>query len=483
MLVLAAVALVAYGLLLIPEESERAPEPAARDPFVWRQDQLWEAYQQRFEQARTIGCSGLADALADCLARTEAIVESLGYESRPQDDPLFVHAEREVFETGVLVAACPETLPRFVRVVSGLRAVVKRQSQRWQVDDPATRARLYRLLYGARAALEEAMLQAPPGRVPEVVNGEQEPSATPHTRVLGVTIHSGDVLVSRGGAPTSALIARGNDYPGNFSHVALVHVDARTSVPSIIEAHIERGVAVASLEEYLADVKLRVMVLRPRSDLPQLTADPLLPQRVAEAALERARTAPAPYDFALDDRDDERVFCSEVVSAAYKQAGVSLWSARSTISSAGVAGWLAAFGVRHFDTIEPSDLEYDPQLRVVAEWRNPEVLLKDHVDNAVIDAMLERANNGAELDYDRLLLPFARVAKAYSVWRNRAGRLGPIPAGMSATAALRNRWLSETHRKAVDQILMHVAEHERERGFRPPYWQLVTLARAQFAKP
>ena len=34
----------------------------------------------------------------------------------------------------------------------------------------------------------------------------------------------------------------------------------------------------------------------------------------------------------------------------------------SRISSPGVARWLAAFGVRRFETQEPSDLEYDPQL-------------------------------------------------------------------------------------------------------------------------
>ena len=32
-------------------------------------------------------------------------------------------------------------------------------------------------------------------------------------------------MPSAGGAATSALIARGNDFPGNFSHIALVHVD------------------------------------------------------------------------------------------------------------------------------------------------------------------------------------------------------------------------------------------------------------------
>src|SRR5439155_7958349 len=116
---------------------------------------------------------------------------------------------------------------------------------------------------------------------------DDEPSATPAIDVLGLTLHSGDILVSRGGAPTSALIARGNDYPGNFSHVALLHVGEKSA--SVIESHIERGVAVASLDEYLRDKKLRIMVLRLRTDLPAMRADPKLPHKAAIAAIEGAR--------------------------------------------------------------------------------------------------------------------------------------------------------------------------------------------------
>src|SRR2546425_13311758 len=109
-----------------------------------------------------------------------------------------------------------------------------------------------------------------PDSVTALLDGRHEPSATPATTVHGVEMHSGDILVSRGGYPTSALIARGNDYPGNFSHIGLVHVDSVTHAVSVIEAHIERGVAITTGDGYLADKKLRIMVLRPRADLPQL---------------------------------------------------------------------------------------------------------------------------------------------------------------------------------------------------------------------
>ena len=127
-----------------------------------------------------------------------------------------------------MVAACPERLKDYIDLVTRTRSLLKRQSESWDMNDRAARDRLYRLIYGGRAALEEVMLQAPAGSYPALILADQVPSVTPSYTFRGLKLHSGDILVSRGGAPTSALIARGNDYPGNFSHVALLHVDEKT---------------------------------------------------------------------------------------------------------------------------------------------------------------------------------------------------------------------------------------------------------------
>jgi len=320
------------------------------------------------------------------------------------------------------------------------------------------------------------MLQAPPTSVPASIHFDDEPSSTPAATILGVRVHSGDILVSRGGAATSALIARGNDYPGNFSHVALVHVDSAGHV-SIIESHIEKGVAVASIDGYLRDTKLRVIVLRLRADLPELALDPMIPCKVASYALHAAETRHIPYDFSMDFNDSTSFFCSEVVSNSYRKFGVRLWMGISSISTPGVSSWLASFGVEHFETQEPSDLEYDPQLRVVSEWRDPGVLFKDHVDNAVIDAMLEGAERGEKLGYDWYMLPTARIAKAYSAVLNLVGMVGPVPEGMSATAALRNVKFTARHSMIKTGVLKRTQEFERINGYVPPYWELLRFAR------
>ncbi len=225
-------------------------------------------------------------------------------------------------------------------------------------------------------------------------------------------------------------------------------------------------------------------MLRLRTDHPAVQADPMLPHRAATAALERARAGHVPYDFAMDWHDPSALFCSEVASAAYAARDVRLWRGLSSMSSPGLTRWLGTVGVRHFTTLAPSDLEYDPQMRVVAEWRDLSTLFADHVDSAILDAMLERAEAGERIDYDYVKLPVARLLEAYSAALNLFGRVGPIPEGMSATTALRVDWLRARHGAIRRELDSRVEAYRRELGRRPPYWDLVRLAReAEAAVP
>jgi hypothetical protein len=466
-------------LLTLPgPDPDVALAPPRGSSFAWNQDAFWHSLETTYLHARGAGCETAGPSAARELAALNTSADRLLRTPVAPDAAVLDTLERRFFLLAPLVAACPRDLRVYVRLSGRLRDAIKWQSRRWDVAGEVARARLYRSLYGFRGAVEEVMLHHPDSSA-ALLEGRAEPSATPATLVQGVEIHSGDILISRGGYPTSALIARGNDYPGNFSHVGLVHVDSATHLASVIEAHIERGVAVSTAEQYLGDKKLRIMVLRLRADLPQLRRDPMLPHRAASLALARARAGHVPYDFDMDYTDASKLFCSEVASSVYRELGVTLWTGLSTISAPGLRRWLASFGVRHFETQEPSDLEYDPQLVVVAEWRDPATLLKDHVDNAVIDAMLEGAEAGDGLPYAWYKLPLARLAKAYSWLAGRFGAVGPVPAGMSARAALRNGAFSDRQRRIAARVAAAVAQQTGAQGYPPPYWTLLDLARAE----
>jgi hypothetical protein len=474
--------LILYGALLIPD-----PEPnvslddlrgGSKKAFAWNQDAFWTQLEERYVESKTAGCNGVYHAVDSLLALAWKNLAFIHTSPLEPGSVTFRQHENLIFGIGSLVAPCPVEFGEFKWLVEESRKAIKRQSEHWDMNKREARETLYRLLYGGRGAVEEIMLQLPADSTKDPVTlGTDEPSQTPWASILGATIHSGDILVSRGGAPTSALIARGNDFPGNFSHIALAYVEPKTRLVSLIEAHIERGVTISTPEEYIRDTKLRVMVLRLRSDLPQIQADPMLPHRAAEFALKNASEKHIPYDFSMAFQNADKWFCSEVASFAYKNFGVQLWMGLSHVSSPGLRRWLAAFGVEHFETQEPSDLEYDPQLRVAAEWRDPEQLRKDHFDNAVTEAMLEGAEQGDRLTYAWYMLPVARIMKAYSVLLNLVGSPGPVPEGMSATAALKNKYYSNKHEAVKHELVRLAEEFTRKKGYAAPYWGLLQMAR------
>ncbi len=473
---------VAYAALLVPASEPTVPTTdqaqGTKKAFAWNQDNFWAGIEKEYVAAKRTECEGTNRSADSLIAVAKSKIEYLSGRQLEPGDPAFRVLENSIFQIGSLTAACPDRVVVFKELAEENRKAIKHQSEHWDMSRQETRETLYRLLYGSRGAMEEVLLHIPTNSIGDPLTlGVDEPSQTPWASILGVKIHSGDILISRGGAATSALIARGNDFPGNFSHVALAYVDPKTHVMSIIEAHIERGVAISTPEQYLEDTKLRVMVLRLRNDLPQIRADSMLPHKAAEFALITARGKHIPYDFSMDFHDHTKWFCSEVASFAYESFGVQLWMGLSHVSSPGLRTWLGSFGVEHFETQEPSDLEYDPQLWVVAEWRDPDQLRKDHYDNAVTEAMLDGAEAGERLTYPWYMLPVGRGAKAFSSVMNFFGTTGPVPEGMSASAALRNKYYSAKHAAIKLELTRLAEDFETQKGYAPPYWGLLQMAR------
>lgn len=468
---------IIFLILFIPTEKIVEPKLAEKKQFVWNRDSLWNSLEQKFIEAKQKGCTNIEGDIKNNFIIINLILEEIKKSSPLPNELIYQKLEEKIFVTAALVGGCEQYITEYAEQYSRIRTVIKNVSVNWDISNVNTRNTLYKIIYGGRAAVEELLLQTNSSNINGLTLENDEESQTPSASILGVRIHSGDILVSRGGAPTSALIARGSDYPGNFSHIALVYVDAKTKLPYIIESHIERGITISSLYDYLKDIKLRVMVLRLRKDLHKLQIDPMLPHKAALFALQRAEARHIPYDFEMDLNNDDKWFCSEVASSSYKKVGISLWAHSSTISSRGTAKLLSGFGVTHFETQEPSDLEYDPQVTVVAEWRDMETLYKDHVDNAIVEALLDEANYGKELKYNHYLLPIVRIAKLVSVVQNIFGADGIIPEGMSAESGLRHQKYENIFIAVKQKVLDDAEEFLKKNKYRPPYWKLVGFAK------
>ena len=206
------VLLASYLVLLVPD-FEPAPAPgAAHEPFLWHRDDLWQALEARFAGRRDVGCAAVAAEIDSAVADLGAQLDALEAPHVPVDDPSFGHLERTLFDVAPAFGACPARVPELAVIFERIRAAVKLASRNWDATERASRDRLYRLLYGGRATIEELLLQMSASDMPALVRGTEEPCAGPSAEVQGVRVCSGDLIVSRGGAPTSALIARGNDY-------------------------------------------------------------------------------------------------------------------------------------------------------------------------------------------------------------------------------------------------------------------------------
>ena len=469
--------IVLYFLLLIPiPQSQKEVQMASRNPFIWGQDKLWDQLEVSFKNAKEIPSGALDSIVNKMTIETDSIFNENEDKLLKPNDPFYTSIEKRFFNIAPLIAAQKVKSDWYIRFYNQVRKKMKNDSRSWDMGHELTRNLTYRILYGMRATVEEILLQSSDDQFITTTFVSNEPSVTPSVIVLGIEVHSGDLLISRGGAEVSAFISRGNDYPGNFSHVAIIHIDKETNEPYFVEAHLEKGVALASLDEYLNDKKLRFMVMRPRADLLQMIENPMLPYEASLYIYNESQTRHIPYDFKMDYYDSSAMFCSEVGSYAYKHSGIELWEFESTISSSGIINWLNDFGVENFVTQMPSDLEYDPMLSVVAEWRNKDILFQDHLDNAVMDALISRANEGENLDYNNWLLPIARTIKAYSFFLNLIGKDGIIPEGMDAQTALKNNDFVDRFNICKTSTESKIKSFREKNKYLPPYWQMVRMA-------
>jgi len=230
-----------YMVLMVPSPDPPEYPAGEKNPFAWNRDDYWSYLESRFEESRSIETDSLDLKISKGFAEIEELLISLSSDSLPPTSGIFASIEDEFFNLASLVAANPTKFEYFLALYKMLRIQIKELSVHWDVNSQQSRDTVYRILFGGRMAVEEVIMQSPPQMVNRVMVDFNEASVTPFIEIFGVRVHSGDILVSRGGAPTSALIARGNDYPGNFSHAALVYVSETTGQASVIESVIEQG--------------------------------------------------------------------------------------------------------------------------------------------------------------------------------------------------------------------------------------------------
>jgi hypothetical protein len=206
---------------------------------------------------------------------------------------------------------------------------------------------------------------------------------------------SGDLILSRGNASTSAAISRITDEDSNFSHLSTVYRNPQTNRLETIEAHIEIGSNIFDYEkEYVNDNKVRAAVFRLKN--PKLSEDEnqKLANKAAEAIHSYVKDYQTKnrknicYNFTMDMKVDSCLFCSQIISFSYKLIGsdLNVPQFQSTILPKNTA-FLEMMGVTARQTFAPADIELDPRFELVAEWRDYNRIHHAHHLDAILTAM------------------------------------------------------------------------------------------------
>lgn len=230
-------------------------------------------------------------------------------------------------------------------------------------------------------------------------------------------LKSGDIILSRGNAYTSAAISALGEYDTQFSHLSVVYRDPKGKLWTI-ESHIEVGVFVRPLEDHIRDKNFRTMILRYQG--------PVVARKAAEYIFNKVKkasdtTGNINYDFAFDAEDSSELFCSEVASHAFSevtnnQVKLPMFSSRITKKK---PDFVAQLGITVEESFIPADLEVDPRFDLIAEWKNAAKITDNLQKDAVLQAMflwsdqygyvMNQASSVTSLTYRNIAWPLRRV--------------------------------------------------------------------------
>lgn len=230
-------------------------------------------------------------------------------------------------------------------------------------------------------------------------------------------LKSGDVLLTRGNAYTSAAIASLGEFDTQFSHMSLVYRDEQGKLWTV-EAHIEVGSFVRPLQDHINDKNYRTMVFRYENEEVARKAAEYIFHKVKKAS---DTTGNILYDFGFDQDNNEALFCSEIVSYAFShvtqgQIQMPLFRSQLFVRK---PDFVRTLEITANSSFIPADIEVDPRFKVISEWRDAAKTRENLQKDAVIHAMYKwndelgyrmiQASSGKSLLYRNIAWPLRRV--------------------------------------------------------------------------
>jgi|GEM_PF-3555082 len=224
-----------------------------------------------------------------------------------------------------------------------------------------------------------------------------------------VTLRSGDMILSRGTAYTSAAIARIGTVRSQFSHLAVIYIENEPlgkefTIPEamtnphvkVLEAHIEVGSTIRPFKDYVADGNARNVLFRysdasVANEAAKWAHDFIVQHRIEQqrkngGAIDDPNNN-VPYDFKMNLGDLSEIFCSEMGFIAYRSVGIILPQFPSILESHNDV--VRTLGITRLLNFAPGDLEFDTRFQYLAEWRDYRKMHDIRYKDAVLDSMFD----------------------------------------------------------------------------------------------
>jgi hypothetical protein len=209
-------------------------------------------------------------------------------------------------------------------------------------------------------------------------------------------LKSGDVILSRGGAYSSAAIARIGESDFQFSHLSFVYRNPETNSLNTTEAHIEIGAVTAPFEEHLNEKNARSVVFRYNDSEVAKNASEFIYNRVKT---QQSTGKNIQYDFSMNYKDDSKLFCSEIISTGFHHElpNEDYFPMFKSHFQKGLVPFLNNIGVpvtndniTTLDVFSPADIQFDPRFDLVMEWRNPKKMEESRFKDFILTKLFQK---------------------------------------------------------------------------------------------
>lgn len=195
-------------------------------------------------------------------------------------------------------------------------------------------------------------------------------------------LRTGDILLLRPSNFVSATIARIGDDDGQFSHGALVYVDEDNKV-MILEALISKGLVSTPFNDWRKDNHdARIIQFRPY--------DTKEAEKLAKAFYTKTKkyhnNQSLIYDFQMDEKTTNLLFCSEVIQHTFSDIGVPTY--KTSFKNFKNHNFLKNLTIETDKVFAPSDIEIEPKFELISEWRNYDTTNKTRLQDAVLTSIL-----------------------------------------------------------------------------------------------